>query len=134
MANQVHLDRIRKASQSGDSEGWNKWRSSKYRMDEVHGYMSLVKVDLSGADLSGLMSLGHLDLADVDFRGASLRHTELSYGCAAARRKAHPAAGPQVSTSGSGGKATLAYSQRARTQGADAPRSPRTVILTGWLA
>jgi len=75
MANSKHLEFIKKALKTGDSSAWNTWRASKFRIDEVNGYMSLVNVDLSGADLQGFWSFSHLDLADVNFQNAKLQNT-----------------------------------------------------------
>lgn len=80
MATAKHLELIKKALQAGTSAVWNEWRASKYRIDAIHGYMSLVEVDLSGADLSGLWSFSHLDLADVNFQNAELKQTNFHSG------------------------------------------------------
>jgi hypothetical protein len=74
MANAQHLEFITEALRSGNSTAWNNWRASKHRLHEIYGYMSLVEVDLSGADLSGIWSFSHLDLADVNFQNANLEH------------------------------------------------------------
>jgi uncharacterized protein YjbI with pentapeptide repeats len=73
VANARHLALIRKTLKTGDSRAWNEWRGSKSRVDPTHGYVSLIKVDLSNADLSGQWGFGGLDLADVNFQDARLR-------------------------------------------------------------
>ena len=75
MANAKHLEFIKKTLKTGDSSAWNAWRASNYRIDELHGYMSLVEVDLSSADLRGLWSFSHLDLADANLQNAKLQNT-----------------------------------------------------------
>lgn len=72
MADAQHLARIQDVLKSGQVQAWNDWRGQKAEVHEVHGYRSLVAVDLSNADLRGPWSFGHLDLADVDFRNARL--------------------------------------------------------------
>jgi uncharacterized protein YjbI with pentapeptide repeats len=75
MANGQHLEFIKKVLRSGDSAAWNNWRASNSRIDDIHGYMSLVEVDLSGVELTGAWSFSHLDLADVNFQNANLEQT-----------------------------------------------------------
>jgi len=48
----------------------------EYRMDDLHGYVSEVEVDLSGADLHGLWLFSQLDLADAETSICSERYTE----------------------------------------------------------
>jgi len=75
MANPDHVERITQALKSGNAAPWNQWRRSKYRIDDVHGYVSEVEVDLSGADLQGRWSFSQLDLADANLRDAQLDGT-----------------------------------------------------------
>ncbi len=79
MANRRHLEFIKQVLKSGGSAAWNTWRASMHRIHVIYGYMSMVEVDLSGADLTSALSFSHLDLADVSFQKADTEQTNIRF-------------------------------------------------------
>lgn len=80
MANPKHLALLEAALRSGDRTKWNAWRSTKHE-SYGDGYRSLVRADLSGADLRNLYDgFGLLDLTGVNLRSAKLDWSVLSGG------------------------------------------------------
>jgi uncharacterized protein YjbI with pentapeptide repeats len=77
MANPKHLQLLKEALLSGNRTKWNAWRSAKYE-SYGDGYRSLVRVDISGADLRHFHGFSLLDLTGANLRRAQLDYSVLS--------------------------------------------------------